>query len=412
MKVLIAVEGTEGDIRPPLAVAGKLAERGHSVRACVPEDYVPYYRELGIEAHPMGITTKDFVKTCGKSLGKPLQYLHAVQRIFAPYLEQQFDTLLTYADWADVILAAGFVFAAGTAAEEARRPMAHLVHAPVYLCSSTIPPACVGFSILPRFVNRGLCNAFWQWMDRVALEQINRRRSSLGLHALASIKEYILAPMVLAMDRELAPMPADCQQHGFIQTSYPWIDDLQELPPRLERFLEGGPAPVFFTFGSVPDAQSERTMEMLRRTAERIGCRMVIQQPSKENCPDLRPRLLAVHHLPHARIFPRVAAVVHHGGSGTFHSAARAGAPQVTVPFFFDQYYAAHRVAVLGLGPKPIHRRMFTANRLEKAVCRVLEDPGYRTRSQAMAETLKGRDGAADAADLLETLVQRGRVWP
>lgn len=411
MNVLIAAEGTEGDIRPPLAVAGKLADRGHLVRACVPEDYVPDYRDLGIEAYPMGITTKVFVERCGNSLGKPLRYLRTMRRIFAPYLEQQFDTLLAHADWADVILAAGFIFAAGTAAEKFRRPMAHLIHAPVYLYSSTIPPACVRFFGLPRFVNRGLRNAFLQWMDRIALEQINRRRSCLGLRALASIKEHILAPMVLAMDRELAPMPTDCQQREFVQTSYPWIDDLRELPPRLERFLEGGPPPVFCRLGSVPDAQSMRTMEMLIRTADRIGCRMVIQQPSREDCPDLGSRLLAVSHLPHARVFPRMAAVVHHGGSGTFHSAARAGVPQVTVPCFFDQHYAAHRIAVLGLGPKPIHRGTLTANRLEKAVRNVLEDPGYRIRSRAMAEMLKSRDGAADVADLLETLVQgRGKI--
>jgi len=241
MNVLITVEGTEGDIRPPLAVAVKLADRGHVVRVCVPEDYVPYYLDLGIEAHPMGITTKDLVMSCGNSLGKPLRYLRAIKRIFAPYLEQQFDTLAAHAEWADVILAAGFVFAAGTVAERFRRPMAHIVHAPVYLGSSTIPPACVRFFGLPRFVNRGLWNAFQQWMDRTVLEQINRRRSSLGLHTLDSTKEHILAPMVLAMDRELAPMPADCREHGFVQTSYPCIDDLRELPPRLERFLEGGP---------------------------------------------------------------------------------------------------------------------------------------------------------------------------
>ncbi|MGA2615594.1 MAG: glycosyltransferase [Spirochaetia bacterium] len=410
MNVLIAVEGTEGDIRPALAVAGKLANRGHQVRACIPEDYVPYYRDLGIEAHPMGITTRDFVRVFGSSLGKPLRYLQTMRRIFVPYLEQQFDTLLAHADGADVILASGFVLAAGTAAEKIRRPMAHIIEAPVYLCSSTIPPAGVRFFGLPGFVNRGLCNAFLRWLDRIALGQVNRRRSCLGLHALASIKEHILAPMVLAMDRELAPMPTDCQEHGFVQTSYPWIDDLRELPPRLERFLEQGPPPVFFTFGSMPDAQRVRTVEMLRRTADRIGCRMVIQQPSKEGCPDLGSRLLAVHHVPHARVFPRMAAVVHHGGAGTFHSAARAGVPQVVVPYFFDHYYMAHRVAILGFGPKPIHRPTLTANRLEKAVGKVLQDPGYGIRSRAMADVLKSRDGAADVADLLESLVQRGKV--
>jgi len=82
----------------------------------------------------------------------------------------------------------------------------------------------------------------------------------------------------------------------------------------------------------------------------------------------------------------------------------------VTVPYFFDQYYSAHRAAVLGLGPKPIPRRVLTAGRLENAVRKVLEDPSYGTRSRTMAGMLKNRDGAAQVADLLETLVQRRMI--
>ena len=68
MNVLIAVEGTEGDNRPPLAVAVKLADRGHVVRACVPEDYVSYYRDRGIPARPMGISTRSFMGNHGSAV--------------------------------------------------------------------------------------------------------------------------------------------------------------------------------------------------------------------------------------------------------------------------------------------------------------------------------------------------------
>jgi vancomycin aglycone glucosyltransferase len=50
------------------------------------------------------------------------------------------------------------------------------------------------------------------------------------------------------------------------------------------------------------------------------------------------------------KLFPRVAAVIHHGGAGTTFAAARAGTPQLIVPQVADQFYWAERVAELGIG--------------------------------------------------------------
>jgi UDP:flavonoid glycosyltransferase YjiC (YdhE family) len=206
-------------------------------------------------------------------------------------------------------------------------------------------------------------------------------------------------------------LPPDCPAPAFPQISYPQLDDDTPVPPELERFLDAGPPPVFLTFGSMLDAKGGRTMEMISRAAARTCCRMVVQQHwvGKENCVGMGPGLLAVDRVPHAKVFPRMAAVVHHGGAGTFHSAVRAGVPQVAVPHFLDQYYMAHRISVLGVGPHPLRRRALTVGRLEDAIRKALEDPAYRTRARALAEMLKSRDGAAEAADLLETLVQRKR---
>jgi vancomycin aglycone glucosyltransferase len=413
MNVLIAVEGTEGDNRPPLAVAAELADRGHRVRACVPEDYVSYYRARGISARPMGTSTQSFLGSHGSAIyEKPLGYLRTVEALLGAYLERQFEILLADADWADVILTSGFVLAAATVAERIRKPMVHFVYAPVYFRSSFIPPSGVRFLHLPGFVNDALWHAFVSWLDRIAREPINRRRLSVGLDPLASIASHVGAHLALAMDRELAPLPPDSRALGFPQISYPQLDDDTPVPPELERFLDGGPPPVFLTFGSMLDANGGRTMEMISRAAAAIPCRVVVQQhwAGKEACVGLGPGLLAVGRVPHARVFPRMAAVVYHGGAGTFHSAIRAGLPQIPVPHFLDQYYVAHRVSILGVGPRPLRRGTLTVDRLENAIREALENPAYRIRAQALAEMLKSRDGAAEAADLVETLAQKGRI--
>ena len=97
-------------------------------------------------------------------------------------------------------------------------------------------------------------------------------------------------------------------------------------------------------------------------------------------------------------LFPRVAAVLHHGGAGTTTAAARAGSPQVVVPQIVDQPYWASRVWDLGIGsahdgPTPTAESLSTA--LEAAL-----NSGTRARALAVADTIRA-DGAMRAAKLL-----------
>jgi UDP:flavonoid glycosyltransferase YjiC (YdhE family) len=107
--------------------------------------------------------------------------------------------------------------------------------------------------------------------------------------------------------------------------------------------------------------------------------------------------------MPHAKLFPRVAAVVHHGGAGTTAAALRAGACQVIVPHFFDQYYYAHRLRELGIAPAGIPVRRLTARRLQRAIDAALALPPD-ARLQA-AERLREGSGIARAVEMLESML-------
>ena len=65
------------------------------------------------------------------------------------------------------------------------------------------------------------------------------------------------------------------------------------------------------------------------------------------------------HGVDHATVFPRCAAVVHHGGSGTTAATLRAGVPQLLCPFGFDQPAWAERLLWRGLAPPPIAAARF-----------------------------------------------------
>jgi sterol 3beta-glucosyltransferase len=108
---------------------------------------------------------------------------------------------------------------------------------------------------------------------------------------------------------------------------------------------------------------------------------------------------------PHGWLFPRVAAVVHHGGAGTTAAALRAGVPQVVVPHMADQPYWGRRVHALGAGHKPLPRHELTAAGLAAALRAATGDVGMRTRAGDLAAAVRGEDGVAEAVRLVRGIV-------
>jgi vancomycin aglycone glucosyltransferase len=105
---------------------------------------------------------------------------------------------------------------------------------------------------------------------------------------------------------------------------------------------------------------------------------------------------IAISDVNHQALFRRVAAVVHHGGAGTTHVAARAGAPQLLVPMYGDQPFWASRVRELGIGTSiPIAE--LTADRLASALHDVC-DPAVAKRPNSFARQI-ALDGVKVAAE-------------
>jgi UDP:flavonoid glycosyltransferase YjiC (YdhE family) len=106
---------------------------------------------------------------------------------------------------------------------------------------------------------------------------------------------------------------------------------------------------------------------------------------------------------PHLHLFPRMAAIIHHGGAGTTAAAAISGRPQIIVPHVLDQYYWGRQIHRAGLGPKAIYRsRLKTAN-LAAAIDTCLSDASFRQTAVSTAATIRKTDGVASTiAELLK----------
>jgi sterol 3beta-glucosyltransferase len=111
--------------------------------------------------------------------------------------------------------------------------------------------------------------------------------------------------------------------------------------------------------------------------------------------------------VPHSWLFPRMAAVVHHGGAGTTAEGLHAGVPTVIVPFVFDQPFWGARVKALGLGPDPIPQNKLTADRLGEAIRIAVTDPDIKRRAKACGEAIRSEDGTANAVKIIERYLGR-----
>ena len=117
---------------------------------------------------------------------------------------------------------------------------------------------------------------------------------------------------------------------------------------------------------------------------------------------DLPGEIFLVGSVSHPKLFPRVAAVVHHGGAGTTANALRAGVPQVVVPHIVDQFYWASHVRRLGVGlPAPAMRKL-DPERLGRTIRTAAQSAGLRDRAREIAVQVDPRAGLTRAADAVE----------
>lgn len=390
MRVLVSSVGTRGDVQPALALAIELHALGHTPRLCVPPNFIAWSARLGLEAVPVGIEMR---QARGASMPTPEQARQLAEDLIA----NQFDAVGAAAKGCELIVGAGaYQYAACSIAELEGTRYVNALYAPVSLRSAALaPPAGPGqaWETGEPAENLRRWEAYARsWNDR-SLERVNRNRARLGLGAIDDVLSYISTDRPwLAADPLLGPAPGT----DVFQTGAWLLSDPRPLPAELEAFLTTGDAPIYFGLGSMPAAQE--TSRAWIEAARALGHRAIVSRGWAELAIDDAEDCIAIGDVDHALLFPRVAAVVHHGGAGTTTAVARAGVPQVVTPMFSDQFYWASRVCALGIGSTP-------AESLTSALRAVLA-PEVTRRVREMAKEIVTNGAAVAAARLVDEHAQ------
>lgn len=110
--------------------------------------------------------------------------------------------------------------------------------------------------------------------------------------------------------------------------------------------------------------------------------------------------------VPHSWLFPRMAAVIHHGGAGTTAAALRAGVPSIVILHSNDQFAWGRRVYELGVGSKPIPRKKLTAEKLSDAILFVLSKE-IDDAAKDLGRKIQSENGAETAAKIITNCLEQ-----
>ncbi|RSM62916.1 glycosyl transferase [Amycolatopsis sp. WAC 01376] len=351
MRVLLSTIGTRGEVQPLVALAVRLRELGQDVRLCAPPDFRDWAEGLGISFAPLGPELRPTAKP-DSAMTRAMATPEGRRKMAEAMVVDQFETMPEVAEGCDAVVAGmALNIATHSVAERKGIPYFFTAYCPITLPSlHHRPPVFPGW--VPKNPDAAI-PALWaddaeRWNEQWG-GVLGARRKRLGLPPVDDVRGHIFTESPwLAADPVLAPWrgPSALDVH---QTGAWILPDHSPLSPELEAFLDDGEPPVYFGFGSIraPEAIAKAMIEAARAH----GRRAIVFRGWTGLAPiDDEPDCLAIGDVNQQALFPRVAAVVHHGGAGTTTAATRAGVPQVLVPQMFDQPYFAQRVGELGVG--------------------------------------------------------------
>ena len=388
MNVAVVTCGTRGDVQPMAALTLGLNAAGHRAVLFAPPENEEWARRVGCPFRSMGGPVRGNPTLKAGGLG-------ALARFVRQEIAAQTRQLRDEARGDDVMLATGLAFGARGVAESLGIACRYVSFVPAATLGTTKDG--VGFRlkgwIAAKLVNAGLLRA------------VNRSRSELGLKPIDDVLGHCVGSgAITATDAALTTLPPGAALRT-VQTGYMHLCQPGQLADKVQAFLDAGPPPVYVGFGSMPMPHPERMSRLLTDAARTTGRRFIVSAGwSTVDAEASRGDCLFVDDVPHALLFPRLAAVVRHGGSGTVATAARAGVPQVVFPYMSDQFLWQSQVVRLGLGPRAGLLRMLSVRSLSKAVVECLGTERYRRKAEEIAAAIRTTDGVALTVPAVEAI--------
>ncbi len=423
MRIAIIALGSQGDVQPYVALGKGLQAAGHTVRVLSHENFAGFVRSHGLEFWPLLGNVQEIVQS--PEMRKLLEKGNFIAITAYTSKETQRAALnwakegLVACQGMDLLIAGmGGLYTALGLAEKLRLPFlqAYVVpFTPTNAFPGVLFPSLSRFGVaLNRLSHHVTRQILWQGSrtaDQMARQQVLDlpAASFWGPYNTAPMRRY---PILYGFSPTVISKPADWGSNIHV-TGYWFLDAAPDWTPPADllTFLDSGPKPVYIGFGSMVNRNPEEIADLVLQALAKSGQRAIMMAGwgglRKDHVPDT---VYVIDSIPHAWLFPRVAAVIHHGGAGTTAAGLRAGVPSVVIPFFGDQAFWGKRIAALGVGPEPLLRKQLTAERLAQAIQQMVSDQPMRERAARLGAQIQAEDGIAKAIAVVREIEKRGAV--
>ena len=402
MKLLILTYGTEGDTRPLAALGHELLSSGHDVHLLGDARTLNSAEELGLANSALSGDIRQSFSTWSSQ--GPKGTARALAQLTNANTRAWMVETLTAAEGCDAILTSGLAgFIGLSVAERLGIPAIGTGMIPL-TPSRDFPSPFLPPGLVPRWLNYASLRLTNQLVWLAFRKSLNEARQTV-LRLSARLELPTEHPMLYGISPAILPQPADWPVHARVCGQWQTPAGDFTPPPELADFLDASPPPVYVGFGSMVGIDGPLLAKAL---VTALAGRRALFYPGWSGMDDiaLPNNILRIGTTPHGWLLPRTTAVIHHGGSGTTHSATRAGKPSIVIPFAGDQAFWAERLHRLGIAPPALNGAKLDVGSLARAI-HFVERFKVQERAAKLGEQMEQENGLVTAVREIEKLCRR-----
>jgi rhamnosyltransferase subunit B len=388
--ILLATQGTMGDLAPVARIGTLMKERGHRVTLITHCHYEEFVQRAGLEFVALDSPAEARQYSEDSSLlHTPRGQIAFFKKHTLPRALREYEIIREHCVTSDTILVGSHLLILGsqTAAEKLGVPLVRVFTAVAHMTGVPL------YEVLCEFLS----------------EDINRLRKRVGLPPVVDWPAWVRYPQcsIGAWPGWFAP-PGPSWPSGLnlVTVGFLTFDEAEtgSVSEDLWRFLDNGDPPILITGGTSMYLKSEFYPACVG-ACRLLECRGILvtrhQRLVPKNLPD---QVKWFEFLPFASIMPRMGAVVHHGGMSTLTRALSVGVPQLSLAAGTDRPDTAIRFQRLGVA-EYLPPSQWQPELIAEALRRLTSSPTVRERCREMADRMRSDVPAEDICAVVESLI-------
>jgi sterol 3beta-glucosyltransferase len=403
-KIILVSVGTRGDMEPFLAIGELLKQKGHRVICAFPEGFENLVEDTGLEFASLGsqfleLLNSDIGKTVLGGGGSKFKKIIATAKLAKVGMGANKELAVKQREIIDrenPDLVLYHVKAIYPVIWSIKHPGKAIQINPVPYLHYVKNHAHLGFGgnygkVLNKlsysFANFALITTIKMAAKWLEMKEVSRKQINNALKTNKAI--YTISPSLFKRPNY---WPDNLKILGYHERNKTinW-----EPSEDLNQFLKRHNKTVLVTFGSMTNPEPAEKTKIILDILEKHNIPAIINtstggltEPESYN----KNLFHFVNQIPYDWVFPKMYAIIHHGGSGTTHMALKNGCASLIIPHIIDQFLWNKILAKLGAGPIGIEIGKITPTNLEPLILDLINNSSYKDQTKKIAQQMEQED--------------------